>query len=27
VLNMTLQLTPGYYFYQKAVKQGLTSKI
>jgi uncharacterized protein (TIRG00374 family) len=27
VLNMTLQLTPGYYFYQKAVKQGLGSKI
>ncbi|HXY17933.1 MAG TPA: lysylphosphatidylglycerol synthase transmembrane domain-containing protein [Candidatus Nitrosopolaris sp.] len=27
VVNMALQLTPGYYFYQQAVKQGLTSKI
>lgn len=27
VLNMFIQLVPGYYFYQKAVKNGLTSKV
>jgi len=27
VLNMAMQLTPGYYYYQKAVKQGLSTKI
>lgn len=27
VLNMTIQLTPGYYFYQKALKSGLSNKI
>jgi len=26
VLNMIIQLTPGYYFYQKALKSGLTDK-
>jgi uncharacterized protein (TIRG00374 family) len=26
VLNMFIQLTPGYYFYQRAVKNGLTNK-
>lgn len=26
VLNMFIQLTPGYYFYQKALKNGLSSK-
>lgn len=27
VLNMTTQLTPGYYFYQKAIAQGLGKKV
>ncbi len=27
VLNMTTQLTPGYYFYQKAVREGLGKKV
>lgn len=27
VINMFIQLTPGYYFYQKAVKNGLTHKL
>ncbi len=27
VINMFIQLTPGYYFYQKAVRSGLSSKV
>lgn len=27
VLNMFIQLTPGYYFYQKAIREGLSAKI
>jgi uncharacterized protein (TIRG00374 family) len=26
VINMTIQLTPGYYFYQKALRNGLTGE-
>lgn len=27
VLNMFVQLTPGYYFYQKAIREGLSTKV
>lgn len=27
VINMFVQLTPGYYFYQKAIREGLTKKV
>ena len=27
VINMTIQLTPGYYFYQKALKAGLSTRV
>lgn len=27
VVNMSIQLTPGYYFYQKAVREGLGTKV